>query len=368
MGRLPDDTVKKLKSAGVIRMLQPAAHGGFEADPRDFFEVVMATARHCSASGWVMGVVGVHAWGMALMPEALQNEVWGADPDTWIASPYALLGKAKPVDGGYLLSGRWPFSSGTDHCTWIWLGGKVLDADGNPITTMRGLHMVLPRSDYEIVEDSWNVMGLRGTGSKDIIVRDAFVPLERTIESTKVYSGQAAKDAGRTESLYRMPWSAIFADALSASLLGMCEGGLAAIVAYQRDRVNHSGGLVRQDPYFLAALSESASEIDSANVQMMHNVTRMWDIVERGEDVPFELRAIGRRDQVRGAWRAVAALDALYARAGGNALRVDNPMQRYWRDAHAALAHTIHTYASPYRAYAAIALGVEPDPADTVHI
>jgi alkylation response protein AidB-like acyl-CoA dehydrogenase len=368
LGRLPDDTAKQLKATGVTRMLQPAAFGGYEADPRDFLEAVTATASHCGAAGWVVGVVSVHAWEMALMPTSVQEEVWGEDPDTWIASPYALLGKARPVDGGYLLNGRWSFSSGTDHCKWIWLGAKVLDADGNPVTTARGLHVTLPRSDYEIVEDSWNVVGLRGTGSKDIVVRDAFVPTTRTIESSDVYSGLAAKEAGRTEPLYRMPWSAIFANGISAALNGICLGGLDAIVSYQRDRINHAGGLVRHDPYFLATVSEAASDIDSARAQMMSNVGRMWEIVQAGDDVPFELRAQGRRDQVRGAWRAVAALDKAYAHAGGNALRMDHSIQRFWRDAHAALNHTIHTYASPYRAYATLALGGEPDPADTVHI
>jgi alkylation response protein AidB-like acyl-CoA dehydrogenase len=368
LGRLPDDTAKQLKATGVTRMLQPSAFGGYEAEPSEFLEAVMATASHCGAAGWVVGVVSVHAWEMALMPTNVQQAVWGDDEDTWIASPYALLGTAQPVDGGYLLNGHWYFSSGTDHCAWIWLGAKVLDEDGNPVTTSRGLHVTLPRSDYEIVEDSWNVVGLRGTGSKDILVKDAFIPTERTIESADVYSGIASKEAGRTESLYRMPWSAIFANGITAALIGICEGALAAIVSYQRDRVNHAGGLVRQDPFFLAAVSEAASDIHSARAQMMTNVGRMWDIVEGGNDVPFALRAQGRRDQVRGAWRAVAALDKVYAHAGGNALRMDHSIQRFWRDSHAALNHTIHTYASPYRAYATLEMGGQPDPSDTVHI
>ena len=104
------------------------------------------------------------------------EEIWGDDVDTWIASPYAPQGVAKPVDGGYIFNGRWQFSSGTDHCDWIILGAMLGDADGKPLMPPQMLHMILPRKDYEIVEDSWNVVGLRGTGSKDVIVKDAFVP------------------------------------------------------------------------------------------------------------------------------------------------------------------------------------------------
>jgi 3-hydroxy-9,10-secoandrosta-1,3,5(10)-triene-9,17-dione monooxygenase len=368
LGRLPDKTAKLLRSTGVVRMLQPRGCGGYECDPRDFFESVIATATHCGASGWVAGIVGVHPWEMALMPEKLQREIWGEDPDTWIASPYALIGKAKPVEGGYLVSGRWPFSSGTDHCDWIWLGARVLDGEGNPDMNRSGLHVVLPRCDYQIIEDSWDVVGLRGTGSKDVTVDEVFVPEDRTIEVVKVLNGMAAKEAGRSESIYRMPWSAIFPNAITAAVIGACEGALAANMAYQRDRVNHAGGLVRQDPFVLASISEAASEIHSARVQMKDNLGRMWDIVEKGDDVPFALRAQGRRDQVNGSRRSVRALDLVFAQSGGNALRMDKPLQRFWRDAHTGLNHAINTYTSPFQAYATLQMGGEVQAVDAYFI
>ena len=111
MGRLPDETAKQLREIGVIRMLQPADYGGYEAHPKDFFEAVMAIGRSCGASGWISGVVGVHPWELALMSRHLQEEVWGDEPDTWIASPYSPKGIARRVEGGYLVSGRWPFGS-----------------------------------------------------------------------------------------------------------------------------------------------------------------------------------------------------------------------------------------------------------------
>ena len=119
LGRLTDGTAKSLKQAGLIRLLQPTEYGGYEAHPREFAEPVMATARHCPASGWIGGIVGVHPWQLAFADPKVQEEIWGQDPDTWMASPYMPAGIATPTDGGYLFSGRWSFSSGTDHCDWI---------------------------------------------------------------------------------------------------------------------------------------------------------------------------------------------------------------------------------------------------------
>ncbi|ORB65836.1 hydroxylase, partial [Mycobacterium scrofulaceum] len=202
IGRLTDDTVKLMKSAGLIRLLQPKSHGGLEVHPREFAETVMATAALDPAAGWIVGVVGVHPYQLAYADPKVAAEVWADDVDTWMASPYAPQGVAKPVDGGYLFNGRWQFSSGTDHCDWIILGAMLGDEQGKPLMPPQMLHMILPRKDYEIVEDSWNVVGLRGTGSKDVIVSDAFVPAYRTMDATKVMDGTAQREAGMTEPLY----------------------------------------------------------------------------------------------------------------------------------------------------------------------
>lgn len=357
LGTLPGHTADILKKTGLVRMLQPARHGGLEADPRDFFDAVILTAESCGAAGWVAGVLGSHPWQMALMPEPVQNDVWATDPDTWIASPFSPFGKARAVEGGYLLSGRWQFSSGTDHCEWAWLGATVVDADGDRAGSEGTLHMLLPRGDYRIVDGSWNAVGLRGSGSKDVTVSNAFIPAERVIAEQKVVSGLAAREAGRSENLFRMPWSAIFPNAITAAVIGICRGALAASFDYQRDRVDETGRLVREDKFLLAQLSECYSEVESARAQMMTNLSRMWDIVDSGREVPFEIRAAARCDQVRGSRRAVEALDRLYSHSGGNALRSDRPMQRFWRDAHAGLNHAINVYSGPYQAHALARMG-----------
>ncbi|HEY4331196.1 MAG TPA: hypothetical protein VGM78_01450 [Ilumatobacteraceae bacterium] len=361
LGRLPDSIADGMRQAGVMRMLQPREHGGYEADPVSFLETVMETARHCGAAGWVAGVVGVHPWEMAMCDPKVQGEVWGADQDTWIASPYAPIGRARPVDGGFMFSGRFPFSSGTDHCKWVFLGGMVTDAEGVPLDPPDVRHFILPREDYVIDQESWDVVGLRGSGSKDVVVKDAFVPEYRTMEAAKVIDGRAAREAGRDEPLYRTPWSAIFPPAITASIIGIAEGAMATHINYQRERLGLMVGRVVEDPYTMAAIGEAASEVNASRVQMLSNTARIFDLVDRGQEVPFELRAQGRRDQVRSCWRAVEAIDKVFSYAGGSALQMSLPLQRFWRDAHAGLNHAVHVSGGVYATYANVAMGNNVD-------
>ncbi|MGZ5364467.1 MAG: acyl-CoA dehydrogenase family protein [Mycobacterium sp.] len=364
IGQLTDQTTKAMKAAGNIRLLQPTKYSGYEVHPREFAETVMATASLDPAAGWVNGVVGVHPYQLAYADPRVAEEIWGSDVDTWVASPYAPQGVAKPVDGGYIFNGRWQFSSGTDQCEWIILGAMLGSnepgADGKPLMPPQMLHMILPRKDYEIVEDSWNVVGLRGTGSKDVIVRDAFIPDYRTMDATEVMDGTAQRKAGMTSTLYLMPWSTMFPLGITSAVVGIAEGALAAHLDYQRDRVG-AYGAVKDDPYLMYAIGEAAADINAARQELLANVDRIYDIVDSGAEVSFTDRAAGRRTQVRAAWRAVAAVDQIFARSGGNALRMDKPLQRFWRDAHAGLAHAIHIPGTPYHASALSSFGVDPE-------
>lgn len=360
LGQLPDATVKQMKAIGSIRLLQPKSHGGMEVHPREFAETVMATAALDPAAGWINGVVGVHPYQLAYADPRVADEVWADDVDTWVASPYAPQGVARPVDGGYLFTGRWQFSSGTDACDWIILGAMIGDADGKPLMPPQMLHMILPRSDYEIVPDSWNVVGLRGTGSKDVIVKDAFVPSYRTMDAMKVMDGTAQREAGMTETLYLMPWSTMFPLGISSAVIGIAEGALAAHLDYQRERVNSSGVAIKDDPYVMYAIGEAAADINAARQELLANADRIYDMVDAGKEVSFEDRAAGRRTQVRAVHRAVSAVDEIFARSGGNAMRMDKPLQRYWRDVHTGQAHAIHVPGTVYHAAALSSLGVDP--------
>ncbi|WP_327712180.1 acyl-CoA dehydrogenase family protein [Streptomyces sp. NBC_00464] len=360
LGRLDDQAAKILRDVGAMRMLQPKTYGGLELHPREFAETVMRIAALDGATGWVTGVVGVHPWEMAMADPRVQQEIWGEDPDTWIASPYAPMGLLRPVDGGYVFNGRWQFSSGTDHCRWIFLGGFLADADGKRLNPPQSVHVILPRADYEIVEDSWDVVGLRGTGSKDVIVKDAFVPDYRVIEYAKVVDGSLAAESGLANPAYRLPFSAAFPLGITAAVIGICEGALAHHLDYQRGRVQITGQAVKDDPYVLYAISEAAAEIAAARSALLDNICRLHDAVAAGQEISFERRAVGRRTQAAAAWRAVRAVDEIVARSGGNAMRLDNPIQRFWRDAHVGLTHAIHVPGSVFHASALTEIGIEP--------
>jgi alkylation response protein AidB-like acyl-CoA dehydrogenase len=360
IGRLTDQTVKSMKAAGSIRLLQPRKHGGLEVHPREFAETVMATAALDPAAGWINGVVGVHPYQLAYADPRVAEEVWADDVDTWVASPYAPQGVARPVDGGYVFNGRWQFSSGTDACDWIILGALRGDADGKPVMPPQMLHMILPRKDYQIVEDSWDAVGLRGTGSKDIIVKDAFVPDYRTMDATKVMDGTAQREAGMTDPLYLMPWSTMFPLGISAATIGIAEGALAAHLDYQRERVGANGTAIKDDPYVMYAVGEAAADINAARQELLANADRIYAMVADGKEVGFADRAAGRRTQIRAVWRAVSAVDEIFARSGGNAARMDKPLQRYWRDAHVGQAHAIHVPGTVFHASALSSLGVDP--------
>ncbi|HEY0540241.1 MAG TPA: acyl-CoA dehydrogenase family protein [Actinoallomurus sp.] len=362
LGRLDDQAAKVMREAGVIRMLQPKTHGGLEVHPREFAETIMKIASLDGSTGWVAGVVGVHPWELAMADPRVQEEVWGEDPDTWLASPYAPMGVLRPVDGGYVFNGHWQFSSGTDHCDWIFLGGMLGDADGKMAMPPTQFHVILPRSAYEIVEDSWDVVGLKGSGSKDIIVRDAFIPDYRALPFANVSDGSAARDAGLANPLYHVPFSQAFPLGITAAVIGTAEGALAHHLAYQKGRTQITGTKIKDDPYSLYAVSEAAAEISASRTALIENVCRFYDQAEAGGRSTLEERAAGRRIQVQAAWRAVRAVDEIVARSGGNGMRMSNPIQRFWRDAHMGLVHAIHVPGPVFHASALTNLGIEPPP------
>ncbi|WP_186627828.1 acyl-CoA dehydrogenase family protein [Rhodococcus sp. BP22] len=362
LGKLSDQSVKLVRQAGVMRMLQPTDFGGYAAHPRDFAESVMAVAKNCGSTGWVCGVGGVHPWEMALMDRKLQEEVWGEDPDTWIASPYAAQGIATPTDGGYTLRGHWNFSSGTDHCDWIFLGAMVGDAKGNALMPPEMIHVVLPRKDYTIVDDTWDVIGLQGTGSKDVVVDGAFIPSYRTIDYEEVQAGVGvAERVGRTETVYKLPFWTMFPLGITAAVIGIAEGALASHLDYQRGRVSAIGTRIKDDPYVMYAISDAAAEIAASRTQLLDGISRVYDLADAGQTISFEDRSLVRRNQVRSAWRAVNAVDEIFARSGGNAVRRTNVVQRFWRDAHVGLQHAIHVPGTLYHSTALTTMGEVPE-------
>lgn len=333
---VPEATIAELIDVGVFRMLQPRRYGGHEVNPVRFYEVVRALSGACGSTGWVTAVVGVHPWQIALFDEAAQDDVWAATPDTFVSSSYAPLGRLVRDGDGYRFSGRWSFSSGCDHAGWALLGGLVTEQDGKP-----GFVTVLvPRSDFTVV-DVWDPVGLRGTGSNDIVVEDVAVPAHRVMRNAEHGKLSGPGQKVNTGPLYRLPFGAIFTTAITTPVVGTVAGCLDTYVDAMRGRNRDSlgGGRFAEDQFAQVALARADSEIDAAVLQLDRNMNELYAHAEAGQELPMELRLRTRRDQVRATERALDAIDTLFKTAGGNSLRRGNPIEVAWRDAHAGSVH-----------------------------
>jgi 3-hydroxy-9,10-secoandrosta-1,3,5(10)-triene-9,17-dione monooxygenase len=337
---VPAESIKALAETGFFRLLQPTRFGGLEADPVTFYQAVRMIGSACGSTGWVASVVGVHAWQLALFPAAAQNEVWGDDPAARMSSSYAPTGRAQVTEGGYKLTGRWSFSSGCAHATWVLLGGIVTDADKNPIDFKTFL---LPISDYQI-DDVWDTVGLRGTGSNDIVVDGAFVPQHRSLSFADVTKCVCPGQEVNAAPLYKVPFGSVFSSSITTPIIGMATGAYEAHVAYQRDRVStaYLGQKTAEDPFAQARVARAAAEIDAAWLALDRNMTELMGHARAGEPIPIRLRLRIRRDQVLGTERSVGAVDMLFENSGGRALRSGTTIQRFWRDVHAGRAHAIN--------------------------
>jgi 3-hydroxy-9,10-secoandrosta-1,3,5(10)-triene-9,17-dione monooxygenase len=357
---VPDASIKDLEATGFFRLLQPKRFDGFEADPVDFYTAVKEIAGACGSTGWVASVVGVHPWQVALFPDPAQQAVWGEDTSTRLSSSYAPTGKAVETDGGYQLSGRWSFSSGCDHATWVLLGGLVSNQDGQVIDFKT---FMLPRRDYTI-EDVWNTVGLRGTGSNDIVVDDVFVPADFTLsmgDTGRCYGpGQEQNDSN----LYKLPFHSIFTSTITTPIVGMAYGAYAEHVEMQRKRVRaaYIAEKTVQDPFASVRIARAASEIDAAWALLMNNIREAQALVERGEKIPLNLRLKVRRDQVIGTERAIEAIDLLFENSGGRALNQGTYLQRAWRDAHAGRAHAANDPERALQMFGMVEFGQKIDP------
>ncbi|PRX51205.1 3-hydroxy-9,10-secoandrosta-1,3,5(10)-triene-9,17-dione monooxygenase [Prauserella shujinwangii] len=350
--RIPDESIKSLQETGFFKLLQPVRYGGYEADPVTFYTAVKLVASACGSTGWVASILGVHPWHLALFDARAQEDVWSEDVDVRISSSYAPMGKARVVDGGYRLSGRWSFSSGCDHATWVLLGAPAFDADGKPVDFCTYL---LPLADYTI-EDVWDTVGLRGTGSNDIVVDDVFVPAHRALSFQATSKCRTPGQEVNPGPLYKLPYGSVHPSTITAPIIGMAQGAYDAHVEYQKSRVRaaYMGEQSKEDPFAKVRIAEAASEIDAAWLQLTHNIDELYQLACAGEKLPFATRLRVRRDQVRGTERAIAAIDRLFENSGGRALQVGTPIQRFWRDAHAGRVHAAN---DPERAYTMFGTG-----------
>jgi 3-hydroxy-9,10-secoandrosta-1,3,5(10)-triene-9,17-dione monooxygenase len=337
--RLPDATWKDLLSTGIIRGLQPARWGGGEVHPREFYSAVIEVARAEGCAGWVAGIIGVHPWQTALYAEKTQQEIWGEDPTVMNSSSYAPTGKAERVAGGYRLNGRWSFSSGCDHCRWVNLGAIAggLEIEGREVPDFRSY--LLPRKDY-VIDDNWRVAGLAGTGSKDIVVDDAFVPEHRSMSHWDLALGRPIPgwEINRG-ALYRLPFAIVFINTLTAAVLGAAAGFLEAFIENGRERNGAMGTRLAEDPYCLQLVAEASYAIKSATLKFLNDCDEMMETAEAGAPFSMERRAELRYNTTRSAQLAAGAVERLFEQGGGSAIFLDHPLQRRYQDVKGMMHH-----------------------------
>ncbi|HEX6877225.1 MAG TPA: flavin-dependent monooxygenase [Nocardioidaceae bacterium] len=357
---VPESSIKDLESSGFFRLLQPKRFDGLESDPVDFYTAVRMISSACGSTGWVSSVLGVHPWQVALFHDKAQQAVWGEDSNTRLSSSYAPTGKATLADGGYQLSGRWSFSSGCDHATWVLLGGLVSNDEGQIVDFKT---FMVPRADY-VIEDVWNVVGLRGTGSNDIVVDDVFVPDEFTLSMSDTGRCYGPGQEQNTADLYKLPFHSIFTSTITAPIVGMATGAYDEHVEMQRKRVRaaYLAEKTANDPFAAVRIARASSDIDAAWALLVNNLRELQHHVASGEKIPLSLRLKVRRDQVLGTERAVGAIDTLFEASGGRALAEGTYLQRAWRDAHAGRVHAANDPERALLMYGSLEFGHKIDP------
>jgi 3-hydroxy-9,10-secoandrosta-1,3,5(10)-triene-9,17-dione monooxygenase len=335
--RLPDETFADFQEAGLFRALQPKRYGGYELDPGIFYQAAIEVGTVCGSSAWILGVIGVHNWHLAIFPPQAQEDVWGKDTSVQLSTSLAPTGTVERVEGGYRLSGRWSFSSGCDFCHWAVLGGILPPAaKGEPPDARVFL---VPRSDYEI-DDNWRVVGLCATGSKDLVVNDALVPEYRTHTYRDAFALRHPGTAVNDAPLYRLPFGLIFPYGITAPAIGAALGALQAFREQSARRINlRDQSRVVEDPFVQYRLAEAAAEIGAARDRMLGNFAEMMRLARLGEEIPLSARARYRWDSGKAIDWSVKAVDRLFEASGGRGIFLDNPIQRAWRDVHAMRAH-----------------------------
>jgi 3-hydroxy-9,10-secoandrosta-1,3,5(10)-triene-9,17-dione monooxygenase len=330
--RLPDASAIDLLQSGLCGLLTPKRFGGSELGLEAVLDVTGVLAEACPSTGWVHALWAAHMWLMALFPAEVQEEVW-SNPNSLISSVVSTKGTPVKVDGGYRWSGSGAYSSGIDHCNWVSPALNVPDADGNPVRKW----LLIPRSDFKIVDD-WYTVGLKGTGSKTIVVDDVFIPENRAVASQDMQAGTSAGAVFHDNPQYSATSVCIFTPPLAGTAIGAARGFLQAFEQRLRTRLASADSqATAEQAATLIRYANSCADVDAARAVLMENARRFSRTPSSQVD---ELdRARCRRDQAYAATTARQAVNSLFESAGASALFTTSDLQRLWRDTNAAAAH-----------------------------
>ena len=335
--RLAPETMQAMRDAGIHRILQPARHGGAEAHFSGMVEIVEAISIACSAAGWCLTQYCSHNCLLGYWPGDGQDEIWGAVPDAMVAGVLIpSCGRARKVDGGWRIGGRWPFASGVYGADWFIATAFTEGGDRPRVAQMHAV----PCAEFEII-DTWHTAGLRGTGSADVAIEDCFVPERRAlpIDATKG-GGDAPGCAVNGAALYRLPAFAMFSINQSAVAVGLAQASYDDFVARTRDRVARMSGKSMAD-YATAQVkvAEAHTAIETARLLLHHCCDVGMAVAGRGETAPMPLKTELRAKATMAGKLAAEAVDLLFHLSGGAGLYDRNPISRAMRDMNCIRGH-----------------------------
>jgi 3-hydroxy-9,10-secoandrosta-1,3,5(10)-triene-9,17-dione monooxygenase len=349
-GLLPENE-KLLHQTGLFRFHQPRSFGGMELPFLAVVDIVAELARGCPSTAWNVGNLGCHHWILGYYEPETQHELWDANPDVLIASSIALAaGRGKRVDGGFEVSGKWPFSSGVDNSDWNMLAVTVYEHE----KAVDWRLCLVPKSDYQVI-DTWYAMGMVGTGSKDIEVKEAFVPERRALALARCRGGLehpgAKVNAGP---LFRVPIVASAGHPLSATALGTAEGAYEHVRDVFLKRIGtYTGAKVSDFQAVQVKLARARCLIDSAR-HLMRESARMF---QENDSLDVETKLRLRAQNAFAVSQSREAVETLWSFYGANAIYTRDPLQRYLRDVQAASQHFSFNFDIAGAAFGTAALG-----------
>jgi 3-hydroxy-9,10-secoandrosta-1,3,5(10)-triene-9,17-dione monooxygenase len=328
--RLPAENVALLLQSGLYGLMTPKCFGGSELGAESMIDVTIELASACPSTGWVHMLWTAHMWLLALFPPETQEELW-SNPNTLASSVVNTVGDVVPVDGGYRWTGRGFFSSGVDHCNWLTAAAPIKREGSEGPPERRWL--LIPREEFEIIDD-WYTVGLKGTGSKTIVVNDVFIPEHRTLSNEDIEKGASPGSLFHAHPMYSAISSANFTAAMAAPAVGAARGFLEAYEARLRSKTgNIDDGLTIN----MSRYAQASAQVDSVHAMTLLNAQRF--ALRPAMEISGEERAKCRRDQAYTAQTSRKAINYLWEEGGGSGLFESSDLQRLWRDVNAAAAH-----------------------------
>jgi alkylation response protein AidB-like acyl-CoA dehydrogenase len=340
--RVSDEMVARFRETGLHKSLLPAAYGGYEMGFSALLDTSFAISKVCASSAWVCGLYMAHSWFGGLFPKQAQDDMWGQDPGAFISGSYAPIGKASLVNGGYRLSGRFPFSSGVPGAAWNLCGAMLpIGPEGKPVPCFT----LVPKADYKIDWQSWRPVGFAGTGSFDVIVDDAFVPDYRVLRFSDAVGSAAPGAETNTNPLYRISLLTGVAFTLAMPAVGAAAGALERFIEENKVRQTHGavvlgGKRIADFQTIQKRVGEAAARIDACRLVAQHAIDAAEREVKAAGKSSMDVRLLARRSQSFIANEAKTAVDLIFDAAGGRCLQHGHPLQRAWRDV-AAVNHHI---------------------------